>query len=121
LSLSLLAASLLASAQPTIPPEDPLAPLEEPQEAEPEKAPEPAPAPLIVPKDWPEVFAAIRSGQWAAAQAGIRALPASPMSALARAELFTARGSPPVSADQLLALLAEAPELPQAEQCSAWP
>jgi soluble lytic murein transglycosylase-like protein len=116
LSLSLLAASLLASAQPTTPSDDPLAPLEEPQEAEPEKPIEPAPAPLVVPKDWPEVFAAIRSGQWAAAQAGIRALPASPLSALARAELFTARGSPPVSADQLLALLAEAPELPQAEQ-----
>jgi soluble lytic murein transglycosylase-like protein len=38
------------------------------------------------------------------------------VSALARAELFTARGSPPVSADQLVALLAEAPELPHAEQ-----
>jgi hypothetical protein len=71
---------------------------------------------LVVPKSWPEVFAAIRTSRWQAAAAGIEALPASPLKSLARAQLFTAKGSPPVSAAQLLALLAEAPELPQAEQ-----
>lgn len=122
MSLSLLLASLLSTSQPNTPPDDPLAPLEEPHEAEPTKPVDPVkpagpvPAPLIVPKDWPGVFAAIRSGQWAAAAAGIAALPASPLTPLARAELYTAKGSPAVTAQQVLALLAEAPELPQAEQ-----
>jgi soluble lytic murein transglycosylase-like protein len=108
---------LLSSTQPTTPPDDPLAPIEEPHEAQ---TPAPPAAPvtpvLVVPKDWPGVFAAIRSSQWAAAAAGIDALPASPLKPLARAQLYTAKGSPAVTAQQVLALLAEAPELPQAEQ-----
>lgn len=114
----MLFASLLAS-QPTTPPDDPLAPLEEPQESQPATpvvvAP-PLPTPVVVPKDWPGVFAALRAGQWASAQAGIAALPPSPLRPLAKAELYTAKGSPAVSVEQLTALLAEAPELPQAEQ-----
>jgi soluble lytic murein transglycosylase-like protein len=62
------------------------------------------------------VFAAIRAEQWAAASAGITALPAGPLSAVARAELYTARNSPSVELAPIVALLAEAPELPQAEQ-----
>lgn len=119
--LSAYAAALLSSFQPTTPPDDPLAPIEEPHEAQP--APPtpvtpvtPAAPVLVVPKDWPGVFAAIRSSQWAAASAGIAALPASPLTTLAKAQLYTAKGSPPVTAQQVLALLAEAPELPQAEQ-----
>lgn len=116
---SLLLSSLFASAgQPSTPPEDPLAPLTEPHEENTTPTPPPAPptAVIVVPKDWPGVFAAIRGGQWASAQAGIAALPASPLAALAKAQLFTAKGSPTVTADQVLALLREAPELPQAEQ-----
>jgi soluble lytic murein transglycosylase-like protein len=111
-----VAALLLSAAQPVTPPDDPLAPIQEPQETQ---APPPV-APLtpvvVVPKDWPGVFAAIRGRQWAAASAGIAALPASTLTPLARAQLYIAKGSPAVSAEQVLALLAQAPELPQAEQ-----
>ena len=69
-----------------------------------------------VPTSWRGVFDAIRAGQWAAAQAGIAALGSSPLAPIARAELYTARNSPRVELPQLLALLAEAPDLPQAEQ-----
>lgn len=111
------AALLLSSGQPVTPPDDPLSPLDEPRDEQAPPKPAPPPAAVVVaPKDWAGVFAAIRGGQWAAAAAGIGALPRSPLSALARAELYTAKGSPPVSAEQLAALLAEAPELPQAEQ-----
>ncbi|WP_300974718.1 lytic transglycosylase domain-containing protein [Sphingomonas sp. LHG3406-1] len=119
LSLPLLLASFLASTQPATPPDDPLAPIQEPHEAEtpPTPIPPTLPQPVVmVPKDWPGVFSAIRASQWSAASAGIAALPRSPLTALARAQLYTAKGSPPVTAEQLLALLAEAPELPQADQ-----
>lgn len=62
------------------------------------------------------MFRAIRSGDWAAARAGIDALPAHVLSPVAKAELYTARNSPVVTLEQLQAVLAEAPELPQAEQ-----
>jgi hypothetical protein len=62
------------------------------------------------------VFAAIRSGDWASAQAGITALPDGELKPVARAELYTARNSPRVELQPLLSLLAEAPELPQAGQ-----
>ena len=106
---------------------DPLAPAPEPpeeQRVEPREAqpapvvsPQPVtPAPVVVPKDWAGVFAAIRSGQWSAAQAGIAALPAHPLTAVAKAELYTAKGSPKVALDPLIDLLVEAPELPEADQ-----
>src|SRR5260221_1889767 len=69
-----------------------------------------------VPTDWRGVFDAIDSGNWASAQAGIAALPKSVLTPLAKAELYTAKGSPVADANSLEALLAEAPELPQAEQ-----
>ena len=72
--------------------------------------------PVRIPRDWREVFAAIRSGNWSSASAGIAVLPPSVLTPLAKAELYTAKGSPVVDIGRLQALLAEAPELPQAEQ-----
>ena len=74
---------------------------------------------VVVPKDWRGVFDAIDGGNWASAQAGIAALPHSPLTPVARAELYTAKGSPVVDLASLQALIAEAPELPQAEQLAA--
>ena len=81
----------------------------------------PAVAPPVVqvvpvPRDWRGVFDAIRAEQWASASAGIAALPAGPLTPIAKAELYTARNSPRVELGPLLALLNEAPDLPQAEQ-----
>ena len=77
------------------------------------------PKPIVVPKDWRGVFDAIYSGSWASAQAGIAILPRSILTPLAKAELYTAKGSPVVDLGSLQALLAEAPELPQANQIAA--
>jgi len=71
---------------------------------------------VLAPKDWRGVFDAIDSGNWMAAQAGIATLPKSVLTPLAKAELYTAKGSPVVDVASLQALIAEAPELPQAEQ-----
>jgi soluble lytic murein transglycosylase len=77
----------------------------------------PIPMPvLVIPKDWRGVFDAIRAGNWAGAQAGIDSLPPSVLTPVARAELYTARGSPGVDLSRLQSLLAQAPELPDAEQ-----
>ena len=43
-----------------------------------------------MPKDWRGVFDAIDAGNWAAAQAGIAALPAGVLTPVAKAELYTA-------------------------------
>ncbi len=112
-----LAATLLSSTQQV----DPLAPApegEEPSDATPAELPPPVPpTPVVaVPKDWRGVFDALRSGQWASAQLGIAALPPGPLTAVAKAELYTAKGSPKVGIDPLLDLLVEAPDLPDAEQ-----
>jgi len=69
-----------------------------------------------VPRSWGEVFGAIRNGRWAEAQAGIYALPQSILTPVAKAELYTAKGSPVVSLQQIQSVLAEAPDLPQASQ-----
>ncbi len=124
----LLAATALTSAQAQ--PADPLAPLPERPAAAPPLSvtfppapvaqpvpPVPPPAPVIrVPRNWNEVFSAIRGRRWAEAYAGIATLPPGSLSAVARAELYTAKGSPMVSLGEIQALLAEAPDLPQAEQ-----
>ena len=68
------------------------------------------------PKDWRGVFDAIDTGNWAAAQAGIAALPPGMLTPVAKAELYTAKGSPVVDLASLQALIAQAPELPQANQ-----
>jgi len=62
------------------------------------------------------VFAAIRSERWADAAIALSAMKPGPLHAIARAELFTARNSPKADLAPLLALLAEAPELPEADQ-----
>jgi soluble lytic murein transglycosylase-like protein len=68
------------------------------------------------PRDWRGVFDAIDSGNWAAAQAGIAALPPDVLTSVAKAELYTAKGSPVVDLASLQALIAQAPELPEANQ-----
>ena len=62
-----------------------------------------------------QVFAAIRDGRWTDAQLQLDAMKPGPLHAIARAELYIAKGSPRVEADALVALLNEAPELPEAE------
>ena len=133
------AAPLFAQAAP-----DPLAPLPvtPPQQQQPPPvAPTPAPtatppdasaqAPIVVsqaapppksvavPKDWRGVFDAIDAGNWASARAGIAALPASLLTPVATAELYTAKDSPVVDLASLQTLIAQAPELPEADQLAA--
>ncbi|EZP48997.1 lytic transglycosylase domain-containing protein [Sphingomonas sp. RIT328] len=61
------------------------------------------------------VFQAIRDGRWQDAQLGLDAMKPGPLHAIARAELYTAKGSPRIEMEPLVALLNEAPELPEAE------
>lgn len=115
-------AALLAAAQPS----DPLAPLPQeqppvaaspqPAVAQPPTQPPPMVRPVVVPRDWRGVFDAIRAGDWIGAQAGIASLPPSVLTSVAKAELYTAKGSPVVDLPLLQALLAEAPDLPNADQ-----
>jgi soluble lytic murein transglycosylase-like protein len=121
-----VAALLLVSAAPSLAQDDPLAPIPETEAddqapAEPDVPPPASPSqpvakPVVVPRDWRGVFSAIRSGDWASAQAGIVALPDDGLKAVAKAELYTARNSPRAELQPLLALLGEAPELPKAGQ-----
>jgi len=71
---------------------------------------------VAAPRDWRGVFDAIDSGSWASAQAGIAALPSSVLTPVAKAQLYTAKGSPVVDLATLQSLIADAPELPQADQ-----
>lgn len=68
---------------------------------------------------WRAVFARIRDQKWADAAAAIDGLGDGALKPYARAELYLAKGSPEASAEQLVALIAEAPELPQAERLAA--
>jgi soluble lytic murein transglycosylase-like protein len=109
---------------------DPLAPLPtnappaQPATAQPtatQAAPTPTPAPaysssVAVPRDWRGVFDAIDSQNWASAAAGIATLPPSVLTPVAKAELYTAKDSPVVDVASLQALVAQAPELPEANQ-----
>jgi soluble lytic murein transglycosylase-like protein len=109
----LWAAPLLAQ-----PASDPLAPL--PSTAAPAAQPPVAapaqPQAAAAPKDWRGVFDAIDAGNWSYAAAGIAALPPSVLTPVARAELYTAKGSPVVDLASLQWLIARAPELPEANQ-----
>ena len=60
------------------------------------------------------VFAAIDTARWSDAQIALDAMPAGPLHAFARAQLYSAKGSPRVDDAALLKLINEAPELPQA-------
>jgi soluble lytic murein transglycosylase len=62
------------------------------------------------------VFAAIKSRDWANAQQLIEKIPSGPAQSMARAQFYTAPGSPLVDAAQLESLLRTAPYLPQAAQ-----
>jgi soluble lytic murein transglycosylase-like protein len=79
----------------------------------------PLPKTVAVPKDWRGVFDAIDAGNWASARAGIAALPQSILTPVATAELYTAKNSPVVDLASLQALIAQAPELPEADQLAA--
>ncbi len=60
------------------------------------------------------VFAAIREARWSDAQLQLDAMKPGPLHAIARAELYTAKGSPRIPVEALVALLNDAPELPEA-------
>ena len=78
------------------------------------------PAPTVLSKSektaFSEIYAAIGAQKWEDAAKLIDRMPAGPMAAMARAELYLAPNSPKVEAAQLEALLNAAPYLPQAEQ-----
>ncbi|MCY7280457.1 MAG: lytic transglycosylase domain-containing protein [Sphingomonas bacterium] len=102
---------LLTSAAPALAQEDPLAPVLVDQ---PSMVPV---APVVaVPRDWRGVFNAIRAESWASASAGIDALPEHPLKVVARAQLYIARNSPRADLAAIEALIAAAPDLPQASQ-----
>ncbi|HEU0044662.1 lytic transglycosylase domain-containing protein [Sphingomonas sp.] len=64
------------------------------------------------------VFAAIRASRWQDAQLLLQTIKPGPLHAIARAELYTAKGSPKVELEPVVQLLTEAPELPQSEALS---
>src|SRR4051812_22628857 len=104
LKAGLLAFGTLLWAAPVLaqPARDPLAPLANPAQPAasrtvqpiPQAQPAPAAPTVPVPRDWRGVFDAIDSGNWASAQAGITVLPPSVLTPVAKAELYTAKGSP---------------------------
>jgi len=63
-----------------------------------------------------QVFASIHAGDWSDAAIELDAMKPGPLHAIARAELYTAKGSPRVDRDSLIAVLNQAPELPEADQ-----
>jgi len=67
-------------------------------------------------EEYRAIFAAIRGERWEEAKQRLEAMRPGPLHAIARAELYTAANSPRVELEPLQALLAEAPELPQAAQ-----
>ena len=109
------AAPASTQATPAIIPAPPPAIVQTPSPAVPVVTAPPPPA-IVVPRDWRGVFDAIYSGNWSSARAGIASLPPGVLTPLAKAELYTAKGSPTVDLASLQALIAEAPELPQADQ-----
>jgi len=128
LRAGLLAFGTLICAAPALaqPSRDPLAPLPTPAPVTQQATTVPAQqqaAPAVpaasVPRDWRSVFDAIDAGDWPSAQAGIAALPPSVLTPVAKAELYTAKGSPVIDLASLQALLAQAPELPEANQLAA--
>jgi soluble lytic murein transglycosylase-like protein len=66
--------------------------------------------------DYRAVLDAIRAGDWAGAAAKLDAAPEGPLNSALRAELYLAKGSPRVELGPLTALLAQAPDMPKADQ-----
>ena len=62
------------------------------------------------------VFASIHDQKWLEARLQLATLPAGPLHPVALAEILTAKGSPRAELADLTRILAEAPDLPQAEQ-----
>ncbi|MBN8814837.1 MAG: lytic transglycosylase domain-containing protein [Sphingomonas sp.] len=60
------------------------------------------------------VFKAIREQRWVDAQIQLTTMKPGPLHSIAAAELYLAKGSPKVDNDPLLAVISNAPELPQA-------
>lgn len=78
-------------------------------------------APVLTPEErnhYRQLFAAIDAEQWAVVETMLATQPAGILTPMARAEYYTHANSPKISADQILAWLAEGTELPQAEQIS---
>jgi soluble lytic murein transglycosylase-like protein len=63
-----------------------------------------------------EIFAAIRASDWTAAAARLDGMSEGPLHAIARADLYLAKGSPKVELEPLVALINKAPDMPQASQ-----
>lgn len=78
------------------------------------------PAPTVLSRSekdaFSDIYATIRAENWDDAAKLIDRMPAGPMAAMARAELYLAPNSPKVDAGQLQTLLNAAPYLPQAER-----
>ncbi|MDB5695589.1 MAG: lytic transglycosylase protein [Sphingomonas bacterium] len=83
----------------------------------------PMPAPAAIPPQldaaqrdgYQAVFAAIREERWQDAQLQLDSIKPGPLHAIARAELYTAKGSPRVELEPLVELLTQSPELPQSD------
>jgi soluble lytic murein transglycosylase-like protein len=121
LKTALFAMAAAACASPALA-QDPLAPLDpqpilvQPITIAPPATTPPQVVPVQIPRNWRELFTAIRDKNWASAQAGIAVLPNHVLAPVAKAQLYTAKDSPVVGLAQIEALLAEAPDLPQADQ-----
>lgn len=63
-----------------------------------------------------DIFVAIREARWEDARVGLDSMPEGPLHNVARAELYLAKGSPRATPEQLIAILQNAPYLPQAPQ-----
>jgi soluble lytic murein transglycosylase-like protein len=83
---------------------------------EPARAPVPRQLSPAQRENYRAVFAALRAGDWKTVSDRLDAAPQGPLHNVARAELYLAKGSPKVELEPLLALIAKAPELPQAAQ-----
>ncbi|MBX9795622.1 lytic transglycosylase domain-containing protein [Sphingomonas sp.] len=62
------------------------------------------------------IFASIRAGKWVEARLQLASMERGPLHSVALAEILAGKGSPRATAEDLAKLLADAPELPQAEQ-----
>lgn len=66
--------------------------------------------------DYRTVFGDIRAGNWDQAAARLNGMGDGPLHAVARAEIYLAKGSPKADSDALSQLIARAPDLPEALQ-----
>jgi soluble lytic murein transglycosylase len=62
-----------------------------------------------------DIFASIDAGKWDEASAKLVAMDAGPLHPVARAIIYTAKGSPKVEATDLVALATQVPDLPQSQ------